>query len=81
MGHRTRSRLQRLAGIPTLVVRPDRDILCRPRNNDRLAAGIPGAVLERFSEAGHGIVHQCADRLAESIARHVAAAEAGLAVT
>ncbi|MCB9679197.1 MAG: alpha/beta fold hydrolase [Alphaproteobacteria bacterium] len=73
--HHTTSRLRALAGLPTLVVRPGRDLLCRPSNNDRLARAIPGAVLERFDDAGHGIVHQCPDRLAAAIARHVRHAE------
>jgi pimeloyl-ACP methyl ester carboxylesterase len=73
--HRTTGRLASLAGIPTQVVRPGRDVLCRPSNNDQLAARIPGAQLVRFDEAGHGIIVQSAARLAEQIRAHVADAE------
>ncbi len=72
--HRTTGRLHALQ-IPTQVVRPGRDRLCRPDNNDRLAAQIPGARLVRFDEAGHGIIVQSAGRLAEQIRAHVASSD------
>ncbi|MEZ4317336.1 MAG: alpha/beta fold hydrolase [Myxococcota bacterium] len=71
LGHRTTERLAELEGLPTLVVRPGRDLLCRPGHSDRLARAIPGAVLERFDDAGHGIVAQSSERLAASIAAHI----------
>ena len=71
LGHRTTDRLDQLAGLSTLVVRPDCDLLCRPSNNDRLAQAIPGAVLRRFPGVGHGIVGQAPVELAELIAAHV----------
>jgi len=75
LGHRTTDRLDQLAGLSTLVVRPDSDLLCRPSNNDRLAEAIPGAILRRFPGVGHGIVGQAPAELAEAIAAHVRRAE------
>ena len=72
--HRTGARLDRVR-VPTLVVRPGRDLLISPKNSDALARRIPGARVVRFDDAGHGITFQCASALNGEIARHVAAAE------
>ena len=72
--HRTRRRLDQL-DVPTLVVRPDQDILVRPANSDVLAASIRGARLVCYEDAGHGITFQRAESLNEEIARHVADVE------
>ncbi|MCC6646230.1 MAG: alpha/beta hydrolase [Polyangiaceae bacterium] len=61
---------------PTLVVRPGRDILIRPRNSDDLAARIPGARLLRLDDAGHGVTFEKADALNAALAAHIADAEA-----
>lgn len=74
LGHRTRRRLSAVR-TPTLIVRPDGDILVKPGNNDVLAAHIHGARLVRYSDAGHGVTFQCADRLNADIAAHIADAE------
>ena len=71
--HRTRRRLGSI-GVPTLIVRPGRDVLVHPRNSDVLAKGIPSARLVRFDDAGHGVTFQCAGALNAEIARHIAAA-------
>jgi 3-oxoadipate enol-lactonase len=76
--HRTEARLGGIR-VPTLVVRPGRDILVSPRNSDLLARAIPGARVARFDEAGHGVTFQCAEAVNREVASHVAAAEAGLA--
>jgi 3-oxoadipate enol-lactonase len=73
--HDTRRRLPAVS-VPTLVIKPDDDVLVRPAHSDRLAEGIPGARLERFPGAGHGLMFQCADGVADSIRRHVAAHDA-----
>lgn len=72
-GHHTTDRLTALAGVPTQIVRPGQDLLCRPNNNDRLAATIPNSRLVRLDHAGHGIIAQCASELTELIRSHVAA--------
>ena len=41
--HNTAKDLRRLSGIPTLVIRPDSDVLIRPSNSDRLVDAITGA--------------------------------------
>ena len=73
MGHRTRGRLGRIR-CPTLVVRPDRDVLVRPSHSDVLHRGIPGARLVSY-EAGHGLIFQCAAELNDELRRHVRAVE------
>ncbi len=74
MRHDTRGRLDRIS-CPTLVVKPAQDLLIRPSMSDRLARGIPGARLEVFEEAGHGLVRQSAARLNPLLMEHFAAAE------
>ncbi len=73
--HDTRASLHRLAGLPTLVVKPGLDVLVRPDQSDRLARLIPGARLECFAEAGHGLIRQCPERLNPMLLEHMAAAE------
>ena len=73
--HDTRASLRRLAGMPTLVVKPDQDVLVRPDQSDRLARLIPGARLETFPDAGHGLIRQCHARLNPMLLEHMAAAE------
>jgi pimeloyl-ACP methyl ester carboxylesterase len=72
--HDTRSRLHGLR-TPTLILRPDKDILVRPSHSDLLAARIPNARLERVSDAGHGITFQSASLVSRSIREHVRAHE------
>ena len=76
MRHDTRRRLGELR-MPTLVVRPGRDLLVRPGHSDRLARGIPGAQLLDIPDAGHGVTFQAAARVCTAIRDHVAAVEAG----
>lgn len=60
--------------MPTLVVRPDQDVLVPPKNSDRLHALIPGSRLLRF-DAGHGVTHECADALNAALIDHFARAD------
>ena len=69
--HRAKSRLRSIT-LPTLIVRPGRDLLVRPSNSDYLHAQIPGSRLLRFDEAGHGVTFQEADALNEALRDHVA---------
>lgn len=73
--HSTESRLGQIQ-VPTLLVRPGKDILIRPTQTDRLAERIPNANVLRFDDAGHGVTFQKAAELNHALrdhfARHVA---------
>jgi len=75
MRHDTRKRLHRLAGLPTLIVKPARDLLIRPSESDRLHRLIPGATLYTLEDSGHGIIRQCPGRLNRALLDHFAMAE------
>ena len=72
--HSTASRLSQIR-LPTLLVRPGKDILIRPTQTDRLAARIPNARVLRFDDAGHGVTFQKAAELNAALRDHVARAE------
>ena len=76
MGHDTRSRLRELEGLPTLIMRPDLDVLVRPSGSDTLHRLIPGSRLMTFPDAGHGLIRQKGDAVAAAIREHCDAAEA-----
>jgi len=69
--HSTESRLSRIE-MPTLLVRPGKDILVRPTQTDRLARLIPNARVLRFEEAGHGVTFQMAIELNQALREHFA---------
>ena len=73
--HSTLGRLSSI-DVPTLIARPDKDLLVRAAGSDALARAIPGARLSRYDEAGHGLIFQCAARLNAELAAHFAEAEA-----
>lgn len=73
--HDTRARLPRLAGLPTLIVKPEADLLVRPHNSDLLHELIPGSTLVRFSDAGHGLIRQKHTELGAALRSHFSAAE------
>ena len=73
--HDTRARLRSLR-IPTLVVRPGRDILIHPRRSDAIHRAIPSATLYRLDDAGHGVTYQSAAALNARLLEHFAEAEA-----
>jgi pimeloyl-ACP methyl ester carboxylesterase len=75
IGHRTAPRLHQLAGTPTLVVKASRDRLIRPSAHHRLHRLIPGSRLIEFEDAGHAILHQCANRLNDVLLDHFAAVD------
>jgi pimeloyl-ACP methyl ester carboxylesterase len=70
--HSTESRLPQLE-LPTLLVRPGKDILIRPTQTDRLAERIPNARVLRFDDAGHGVTFQKAAELNAALREHFAA--------
>lgn len=75
--HDTHARLSQLAGLPTLVVKPELDLLVKPSGSDVLASKIPGAKMMVLDDAGHGCIRQRAadinDGIAELIAAHSSA--------
>ncbi len=68
--HRAGPRLHELSGLPTLVIKPARDVLIDPKESDRLADLIPGAKLLVLPDAGHGLLHQCADEVSGALLEH-----------
>ena len=78
-GHDTRRRLGALAGLPTLVIQPERDILVRPRESLKLHALIPGSRLLPIPDAGHGLLRQAAEPINAALLDHFAAADTALA--
>ncbi len=71
MRHQTADRLHRLR-MPTLLVKPGRDILVSPTEVDRLKQLIPHAELVEYPDAGHGITFQKAAELNERLLAHFA---------
>jgi pimeloyl-ACP methyl ester carboxylesterase len=70
--HRTDDRLPTL-DVPTMVVKPGRDVLIRPGESDRLKELLPNANLVVFEDAGHGVTFQRADALNARLLEHFAA--------
>lgn len=73
--HRTGPRLGRLS-VPTLIVRPGRDVLVPPSASDRLRKRIAHARVLELPDAGHGAIFQCMDEVNAALAAHFADAEA-----
>lgn len=69
--HSTEKRVSQI-DLPTLLVRPGKDILIRPTQTDRLAARIPNARVLRFDDAGHGVTFQKAAELNAALREHFA---------
>jgi pimeloyl-ACP methyl ester carboxylesterase len=61
--------LSRLAGIPTLVLSAEHDIIFPPACGRALAAGIPGSRYVEIADAGHGVPIQKADVVNEALYR------------
>lgn len=70
--HDTRDRLGQIE-TPTLVVKPEQDILVNPTHSDRLHGAIPGAEILRLPDAGHGVIYQCAQAVNERLLSHFGA--------
>jgi 3-oxoadipate enol-lactonase len=73
--HDTRKRLPRLADLPTLIVKPEQDILIRPRGSELLHRSIPNSRILRFTDAGHGLIRQKAPELGAAMRQLFADAE------
>jgi len=61
--HNTRRRLKRLGNTPTLILKPGRDVLVKPKHSDTLHRLIPHSRLVELPNAGHGVIRQEADRV------------------
>lgn len=72
--HDTRARLRDVR-VPTLVLKPADDVLVRPEHSHTLARGIPNARMHTVYDAGHGLMFQNADEVAEAIRGHIAQCE------
>jgi 3-oxoadipate enol-lactonase len=73
--HDTRARLARLAGLPTLIVKPEADLLVNPRNSEVLHEAIPGSTIVRYADAGHGLIRQKGPELGQALRAHFGTAE------
>lgn len=73
--HDTRKRLHRIQQ-PTLVVKPKRDVLVRPKNSDRIAKRVPNAKLLTLADAGHGCLFQSQHQVNQALLEHFRDAEA-----
>jgi 3-oxoadipate enol-lactonase len=67
---------QRLGNIetPTLVLHGGEDLLLPVGNGRLVAAGIPGARLRTWDDAGHALIQEHADEVNEELAGHLASA-------
>jgi pimeloyl-ACP methyl ester carboxylesterase len=68
-------RLGELRSVPTLVVSGRFDRIARPDLGRSLAAGIGSERYVEFSDAGHALPIQCADRLNALLLEHIERAE------
>ncbi|MDY0003650.1 MAG: alpha/beta fold hydrolase [Polyangia bacterium] len=68
--HDVRARLGELAGLPTLVVKAEKDILVHPSSSDYLHGAIPGSRLLPIPGAGHGVIRQCHAELNQALLAH-----------
>ncbi|MCB9688583.1 MAG: alpha/beta fold hydrolase [Alphaproteobacteria bacterium] len=75
LGHDARQRLKTVRA-PTLVMKPGLDAMIRPTASDDLARRVPHARLAVLPDAGHGLIHQSADRVASLLLEHLARSEA-----
>ena len=73
--HRTAGRLARLAGLRTLIIRPEQDLLIRPSESDRLKSLMPHAELRSIANAGHGLIRECAETVNAALLEHFCKAD------
>ncbi len=71
--HDTRQRLSQIY-LPTLIIKPELDILVNPRHSERLKQGIKQASMMVLPEAGHGVIFQCAQEINDRLQEHFASA-------
>lgn len=68
--HRTARRLARLDDLPTLIIRPEEDLLIRPSESGRLKRLMPHAELRSVANAGHGLIREHADTVNAALLEH-----------
>jgi 3-oxoadipate enol-lactonase len=73
--HDTRKRLPQLAGLPTLVIKPERDVLVRPSHSESMVDRIPGARILRVPDGGHGVTLQHWELVNQSLLEHFSGAD------
>jgi len=71
--HDTRQRLAQLS-LPTLIVKPEKDILVKPSHSEELHRRISGSTLMRIPDAGHGLIFQSAKQINQRLLEHFRAA-------
>jgi pimeloyl-ACP methyl ester carboxylesterase len=54
-------------GIPTMIIVGEGDVIVPPENGRLLAARIPGAVLENFTDSGHLLYLECGDAFQKKV--------------
>jgi pimeloyl-ACP methyl ester carboxylesterase len=64
------ARLAELAGIPSLVLSAERDLIFPPPCGKALAAGIPGARFVEIPDAAHGVTIQAAEVVNRALFEH-----------
>ena len=57
---------------PTLIIKPESDILVRPHNSERLHQLIAGSTILRLKDTGHGVTHQRAATVNQALLDHFA---------
>jgi pimeloyl-ACP methyl ester carboxylesterase len=77
--HRTAGRLGQLVDLPTLIIRPEQDVLIRPSESERLKRLMPHAELRSFASGGHGLIRECADAVNAALLEHFRKADLALA--
>lgn len=73
--HDTRARLPKVE-IPTLIVKPELDILVSPAHSDRIKQGIKHAAMMSLPNVGHGLIFQSADQINTRLLEHFRKSEA-----
>jgi pimeloyl-ACP methyl ester carboxylesterase len=69
--HDVTARLGELAGVPTLVVSAEHDLIARPASGRAIAAGIPGARFVEVAGASHALPVLEPERCAELLMSHM----------
>jgi pimeloyl-ACP methyl ester carboxylesterase len=75
--HDVTSRLKELAGIPTVVISGEKDMIARPSSGRAIAAGIPGSRYIEIPGASHAFPILEAERCGALLLEHLADAERG----
>ncbi|MGZ5971109.1 MAG: alpha/beta fold hydrolase [Polyangiales bacterium] len=72
--HEARTRLETMR-VPTLIVKPELDVLVRPQHSDELLRRVPHARSMVLPDAGHGLVFQSAREVTDALEAHFTRAD------